>query len=241
MIHIEHNQHSASPGHFRRAVQIAALVQQTGESIQLIPHFGAIDIVEYCQQRNAQPGNVQIRQRYLNDGFRRQEHNHGVDQGSASVLKRPRRQDGGQGQIKNRRKIHRDVNVKMRSPGIYIVRAHGKHRSKGNGECKKQQIGNFAAHRKPKILSGCGFSILHIHQADGHRRGQAKPRKIGCDVQPTIFCRRAVYRQRYNFHHRNTGNQRERQKKSPLLLLIQGLAQPCKESHKAQNKKIDGG
>ena len=52
---------------------------------------------------------------------------------------------------------------------------------------------------------------------------------------------RAVYRQRYNFHHRNTGNQRERQKKSPLLLLIQGLAQPCKESHKAQNKKIDGG
>ena len=240
-IHIEHNQHPASPGHLRCAVQIAALVQQTGEGIQLIPHLGAVDVVQHRQQRDAQPGDAQIRHRNLNNGFRRQKHDQGIDQGSASILKRARRQDGGQGQVKNRRKIHRDIDVKVLSPGIYIVCAHEKHRSKGDGKGEKQQIGDFAAHRKPELLTGCGFLILHIHQTDGHRRRQAKPQKIGGDVQPPIFCRSAVYRQRHHFHRGNTGNQRECQKKSPLLLLVQGLAQPCKEPHKAQNKKINGG
>ena len=87
-------------------------------------------------------------------------------------------------------------------------------------------------------VPGADFrSCTYTRQNDGHPQGRAKPQKIGCDVQPTIFCRRAVYRQRYNFHHRNTGNQCERQKKSPLLLLIQGLAQPCKESHKSSKQK----
>ena len=235
IIHIKHNQHPTPPGHLRCPVQIAALAQKSGKRIQLIPHLGAIDIVQHRQQRDAQPGNAQIRCCHLNNGFRRQEHNQGINQRFASVLKRLRPQDGGQGQIKNRRKIRHDINIKMRPSGIHVVCTHRKYQSKGDRARKEQQIGNFAAHCKPNFLPGCRFLVLHIHQADCHRRRQSKSQKIGRNVQPPIFYRCAIHHQRYNFHDGNAGNQCKRQQKSPFLLLIQGFTQPCKDSHKAQS------
>ena len=43
IIHIKHNQHPTPPGHLRCPVQIAALVQKSGKSIQLIPHLITIN------------------------------------------------------------------------------------------------------------------------------------------------------------------------------------------------------
>lgn len=240
VVHIEHHQHPAAAAHLCGAVQVAVLVQQPGEGIQLVPHLTAINKVQHRQQGNAQPCNVEARQSHLNDGLDGQKEHQGVDQHPAAVLKLPRRDDGGRRKVHDGRKVHQDVNAKVRPAGIDVVFADGEHQPGGDGQGKEQQVAPLATHGRPEPEVHHFLPVHDVHQAEGHRRGEAEPQIVGQDVQPAVARRCAIHRQRHNLQHRDPRNQRKGQKKSPFLLFVQGFAELCEDAHEAQHKKVNG-
>ena len=240
VVHIEHHQHPVAAAHLCGTVQVAVLIQQSGEGVQLIPHLAAVDEIQHRQQGNAQPCDVEIRQCHLNDRLEGQKDHQGVDQCPAAVLKLPRRDDGGGRKIHDGRKVHEDVNIKVLPAGIEVVGTDGEHQPGGDGQGKEQQIARLAAHRRLEPAVRPLFPIHAVHEAKGYRRGEAEPQIVGQDVQPAVPRRSTVYRQRHHLQHRDRRDQRKGEEKPLFLLFVQGFAELCEEAHEAQHKKVNG-
>ena len=240
VVHIEHHQHPAAAAHLSSAVQIAVLIQQPGKGIQLVPHLAAVDKVQHRQQGNAQPCNVEARQRHLNDGLDGQKEHQGVDQHPAAVLKLPRRDNGGHREIHDGHKIQDDINIEVLPAGINVVGADGEHQPGGDGQGKEQQVAPLAAHGRPEPEVHHFLPVHDVHQAEGHRRGEAEPQIVGQDVQPAVARRGAIHRQCHHLQHRDHRDQRKSKEKSLLLLFVQGFTELCEDAHEAQHKKVNG-
>ena len=239
IVHVEHHQHPALV-HLGRAVQVAVLVQQPCQGIQLVPHLVAVDEIQHRQQRDAQPCDVQIRQRHLHHRLRRQKEDKRIDKHPAPVLKLHGGDNGRPGQAQDGGEVGKHITIKIRAPGIDILPAYPEHQPKGKGQGQKHQIAHLAPGGHPQGPLGGGFLIQHIHQADRHPGGQPEAQIIGQHIGPPVPGRCAVHRHGDDFQQGNPPNQPKGQQKAPLLFPAQGLAQRRKDAHKPQHKQVDG-
>ena len=239
-VHIEHHQHPAAAAHLGGAVQVAVLVQKSGQRVQLVPHLAAIDIIQHRQQGDAQPCDVQRRQRDLNHGLRAQKQGQRVDQRAAAVLKSRCRAHRSHHKVQHGGVIHDDINEKVPTPGVEVFRTHREHRPIGQRCRQKKQIRALAAHCRLEPAPDDGFFIQHIHKAQRHRRCQPEAQIVGQNIQPAVARRCAVHHDGDDFQHRDRRDQRKGQKEPALLLFIQRFAQLCKKAHKAKHEKING-
>ena len=106
---------------------------------------------------------MEARQGHLNDGLDGQKEHQGVDQRPAAVLKLPRRDDGGRRKVHDGRKVHQDVNAKVRPAGIDVVFANGEHQPGRDGQGKEQQVAPLAAHGRPEPEVHHLFSVHDVH------------------------------------------------------------------------------
>ena len=240
VIHIEHHQHPAATAHLDGAVQVAVLVQKPGQRVQLVPHLAAIDIIQHRQQGDAQPCDVQLRQRDLDHSLRAQKKDQRVDQRAAAVLKDRRRTHRSHHKVQHGDIIHNDINIEVLTPGVEVLPAHREHRPIGQRCRQKKQIHTLAADRCLEPAPDDGFFVQHIYKAQRHRRCQPEAQIVGQNIQPAVARRCAVYHNGDDLQHRDRRDQRKGQKEPALLLFIQRFAQLCKKAHKAKHKKING-
>ena len=220
VIHIKHHQHPAAAAHLSGAVQVAVLVQKPGQRVQLVPHLAAINIVQHRQQRDAQPCNVQLRQRELDHGLRAQKQGQRVDQHAAAVLKGRRRAHRSHHKVQHGGIVHGHINIEVRAPGVEVFPAHREHQPIGQRCRQKKQIRTLAAHRRLEYTPDDGFFIQHIYQTQRHRRCQSKAKIVGQNIQPAVARRCAVHHDGDDLQHRDARNERKGQKEPALLLFI---------------------
>ena len=206
-VHIKHNENLVSAFYHRCPVQITCLIEKPGQSVQLIPHLIAVDIIQNPNQRHTQPGGMNLRESQLNEHSQNKKPHQRIDQNFTSVLIENSRCRRCHCQINNPgRKCH-DIDMEMSSAEIDIVRSHAEHASERQACCQKNGISNPDQCRRfpdPECLSPL---VQNMYQTKRHGRRQTKAKIIGQKIDKAIFRRSTIHDNRDHLQHGNCRNQ----------------------------------
>ena len=179
IVEVEYDQHPVLFMQVQRPVQVVLLAEQSCQTIELVPHLVAVEVVQDRQHGHTEPGHVNPRQPDLHERSQREKQRQRIDELPAAGLEKARHLEEMVHQEDDTGVIHQHVDREAAQPRVVVHRIHRKHQSaREERDGHDQEVYDFQRGRHLQALAGLSALIDRVDHDKRHRGSQAEAQVV---------------------------------------------------------------